>query len=113
MLMRKAISFLCLLAALPLIAQDKSSVTVKGSEVNNGVVIVTVHQATATEGKTTFALQCNKGASLCTVLEPGNYVMVRLPKNYGMYDCDNVDVYAAGADPETGKKLGQYCLTEK
>ena len=49
----------------------------------------------------------------CKVLEPGTYVMVRLPKNWGMYDCANVDLYASAADPASGEKLGEYCLIEK
>ena len=40
----------------------------------------------------------------CTIPEPGTYVMVRLPKNYGMYDCANVDLYPPSADPETSKR---------
>jgi hypothetical protein len=49
----------------------------------------------------------------CMVLEPGTYVMVRLPKNWGMYDCANVDLYASTADPASGGKLGEYCLIDK
>ncbi len=113
MLMRKTILLLFFWAALQLNAQEKSLVTVRGSEVNNGVVILTVHQASPTGGKASFALHCNKGAYECTVLEPGNYLMVRLPKNYGMYDCANVDLYPASADPETSKKIGEYCLIDK
>ncbi len=111
--MRKTILFLCFWIALQVNAQDKSLISVRSSEVNNGVVIVTVHQATPTEGKASFGLQCNKGASNCTVPEPGNYVMVRLPKNYGMYECANVDLYPASADPETSHKIGEYCLVDK
>jgi hypothetical protein len=113
MLMRKTILFFCCWTALQLNAQDKSLITVRGSEVNNGVVIVTVHQASPTEGKASFVLQCNKGVSDCKVPELGNYVMVRLPKNYGMYDCANVDLYPSSADPETSKKIGEYCLVDK
>jgi len=47
------------------------------------------------------------------VLEPGTYVMVRLPKNWGMYDCACIDLYASTADPASGEKLGEYCLVEK
>jgi hypothetical protein len=38
--------------------------------------------------------------------------MVRLPKNRGMYDCQNVDLYPRTADPENEEKLGEYCLNE-
>jgi hypothetical protein len=111
--MRKAILFFCFWTALQLNAQDKSLITVRGGEVNDGVIIVNVHQVTPTEGKSSFALQCNKGASNCTIPEPGNYIMVRLPKNYGFYDCANVDLYRPSADPETSQKIGEYCLIDK
>ena len=39
--------------------------------------------------------------------------MVRLPKNWGMYDCVNVDLYPSSADPATSQKIGEYCLIEK
>ena len=101
MLTRKIIFSLCFWTALQLSAQDKSLITVRGSEVNNGVVIVTAHQANPTEGKASFALHCNEGLHDCTIPEPGTYVMVRLPKNYGMYDCANVDLYPPTADPDS------------
>jgi hypothetical protein len=114
--MRKAIILLGLfglLAAMQLMAEDKSIVTVKSGEVSNGVVILTVHQAANGQAAESFALHCNKGMADCKVLEPGTYVMVRLPKNWGMYDCANVDLYANTADPASGGKLGEYCLIDK
>jgi len=114
--MRKTIillGFLIALFALQLTAQDKSVITVRSSEVNNGVVIVTVHQATPGEGKVSFELHCNKGAPGCKGLEPGNYLMVRLPKNYGMYDCANVELYPSSADPDHSQNIGSYCLIDK
>jgi hypothetical protein len=112
--MRKAIILLGLLAAIQLMAQDKSTVTVKGSEVNNGVVILTVQQAaTPEQNAESFVLHCNKGMSDCKVLAVGTYLMVRLPKNWGMYDCANVDLYPTTADPATSEKLGEYCLIRK
>ena len=40
--------------------------------------------------------------------------MVRLPKNWGTYDCANVDVYHEPVNHEDlGQKLGEYCLLEK
>jgi hypothetical protein len=39
--------------------------------------------------------------------------MVRLSKNWGMYDCANVDLYPTTADPATSEKLGEYCLIRK
>ena len=113
MLIQKIILLLYFWTALQLNAQDKSLITVRGSEVNNGVVIVTVHPTNPTEEKASFALHCNKGMHDCTIPEPGSYVMVRLPKNYGMYDCGNVDLYPPTADPETSHKIGQYCLVDK
>ncbi len=112
--MRKLLTLLVLIIGVQLVAQDKSTITVKKTEVNNGVVIVTVTQAaTANQAKGSYELNCNKGASACKALDPGNYLMVRLPKNWGMYDCANVDLYPASADPDTSQKIGEYCLTEK
>ena len=110
----KALILLMLASGIPLMAQDQSTITVKNSEVNNGVVIVTAVQA-PTEGqpKASLQLNCNKGASACKAPEPGTYLMVRLPKNWGMYDCQNVDLYAASADLATAQKVGEYCLNEK
>jgi hypothetical protein len=45
-------------------------------------------------------------------VKPGEYQMVRLPKNHGMYDCQNVDLYLQTADTETDDKLGEYCLNQ-
>lgn len=105
---------LMVLLAACAVAQDKSTVTVKNSEVNNGVVIVNAFAAaTAGQAKVTLELHCNKGASFCKSVEPGTYTMVRLPKNWGMYDCANVDLYPSSANPDTDQKIGEYCLTEK
>ena len=113
MLTRKIILSLCFWTALQLSAQDKSFITVRGSEVNNGVAIVTAQQPTPGQGTASFALHCNKGVHDCTIPEPGNYLMVRLPKNYGMYHCANVDLYPLSADPATTQKIGQYCLIDE
>jgi hypothetical protein len=108
--MRKVIILFGLLVAMQLMAQDKSLITVKSGELNNGVVILNVHQAAGSP----FTLHCNKGMGDCKLLEAGTYVMVRLPKNWGVYDCANVDIYTTPADPAaTGEKLGEYCLVEK
>ena len=112
--MKKAIAALFVLAVVlavtPVWPQDKTEViTVKGAEVTNRVVIVTVQGA-----GTRFELQCNEGLSGCNTLKPGVYVMLRLPKNWGMYQCANVQVYPAQATPDNlGEKLGEYCLIEK
>jgi len=113
--MKQAMILLLLLVGAQLAAQDKSTITVKGSEVVSGVVIINALQpATADQAtKSTFELHCNKGASACKAVDPGTYLMVRLPKNWGMYDCADVDLYAATANPDTDQKIGEYCLIEK
>ena len=112
--MKKTILFLLLVIFLlfgkvAILAQTKSTVTVKGSALYNGVVVVDVVK----EGKT-YELTCNQGASSCVPLKGGKYQLVELPPNHGMYECRDVEVYA---DPAPGvevtTKLGEYCLTEK
>ncbi|MGA2687039.1 MAG: hypothetical protein ABSE85_03110 [Candidatus Korobacteraceae bacterium] len=112
--MKKAVILLVLLIAVQLIAQDRSTISVKKSEITNGVVIVTVAQgATQGQAKASVQLNCNKDAEACKAPEAGTYLMIRLPKNWGMYDCQNVDLYPSGADPATAEKIGEYCLIEK
>lgn len=112
--MKAAIFTLFILVATFLAAQDQSIITVKNSETSSGVVIVSATQmATGQVKASSFELHCNKGASACKVPEPGTYVMLRLPKNWGMYDCANVDVFASGSNPATDQKVGEYCLVEK
>ncbi len=95
-------------------AQEKSYITVRGSELNNGVIILDILKA----GKA-YQLQCNQGASECTNLENGNYLMVEAPRNFGMYECRDVEVYPESvatsdtSSPDKNKKLGEYCLIEK
>jgi hypothetical protein len=103
-----------LFAGVRTAAQDQATVTIKSSEVASGVVILNVGQPnTPDTAKASFELHCNKGASACKAPEPGTYLMVRLPKNWGMYDCSNVDLYPASADPATSQKIGEYCLIQK
>jgi hypothetical protein len=91
------------------LGQEKTSIAVKGTELNNGVVIVDLVRA----GKS-YELQCNQGAPSCTPLKSGKYQMVELPGNSGMYDCKDVEVFADPAtDPNAEKKIGEYCLTAK
>jgi hypothetical protein len=112
--MKKSLILLVFLLVVPLMAQDQSTIKVKNTQTSGDVVIVNAIDPTATDhAKATFELHCNKGASSCKALEAGSYLMVRLPKNWGMYDCDNVDLYPTTADPETSQKLGEYCLIEK
>ena len=101
---------LLLFAPVALSAQEQpesQKITIKSKEINNGVVILGVQ-----EGKNFFELQCNKNFMGCTALETGDYLMVRLPKNRGMYDCANAEVYRKAANSETGERLGQYCLVQ-
>jgi hypothetical protein len=105
---------LVLTSSIQLMAQDKSIITVKGSEVSNGVMTLTAQQAaTPDQAAESFVLHCNKGMSDCTAVEAGSYLMVRLPKNWGMYDCTDVDLYPTTADPASSQKLGEYCLSKK
>jgi len=98
-----------LLASEQALAQDRTPVKVKSSEVVTGVVIVHVQK----NGKS-FELQCNEGAGSCKTLPSGSYMMVELPKNYGMYDCKNVEIYRGDQDkPEAAEMMGAYCMVEK
>ena len=108
------IGLFALTAAIQLLAQEKSIITVKGSEISNGVVTLTAQQAaTADQATESFVLHCNKNMSECTAVEAGSYLMVRLPKNWGMYDCTDVDLYPTNADPASSQKIGEYCLSKK
>ena len=50
-------------------AQEKSFIAVKGSDLNNGVVILDILKASKA-----YQLQCNQGAAGCTNLRNGNYL---------------------------------------
>jgi len=114
--MKRTVSLFAVLAAAFVIlataqafAQDKTPVKVKSSEVVTGVVIVHVQK-----GAKPLDLQCNEGMSSCKALPSGDYLMVELPKNYGMYDCKNVEMYRGAQDkPEAAEMIGAYCLIEK
>lgn len=114
MVLFSLLTLFCLLCTRQACAQEQSHVTVTGSELNSGVVIMDVLKASKAH-----QLQCNEGASGCTNLRNGNYIMVELPKNFGMYECRDVEVYpesAATSDtamPDKDKRLGEYCLVEK
>ncbi len=112
--MKKAILLLVFFVGVQLVAQDKATITVKSTQVTNGVIVITAIQpATSDQPKLTLELHCNKEASSCKAPAAGDYLMVRLPKNWGMYDCDNADLYPSSADPDTAQKIGEYCLTQK
>ena len=90
-------------------ATERTVITVKSSELNSGVVILDIVKT----GKP-YELQCNHGASGCAALKSGRYVMVELPKNFGMYDCKDVEIYQEFAINEEQKnRVGEYCLLEK
>jgi hypothetical protein len=98
-----------ILATQQAFVQEKTPVKVKSSEVVTGVVIVHVQK-----GGKSLDLQCNEGASTCKALRSGDYLMVQLPENYGMYDCKNVEMYRGDQDKsEAAEKVGEYCLVEK
>lgn len=103
--MKQAILFVVLCAAVQLWAQDKTLITVKNTEKSNGVIIVTIVE----KGKT-MDLQCNEVQGFCAAPKPGEYAMLRLPKNHGVYDCQNVDLFPGSEGQE---KIGEYCLSEK
>jgi hypothetical protein len=106
--MKRVCVVLILATATFLLAQEKSVITVKDSSVTTGVIIIDAQAA----GKN-IELQCNQTSPACTQLKRGTYQMVKLPKNHGMYDCQNADIYTDSADTESGQRLGEYCLTEK
>lgn len=114
-LMKKALvifflpALLRVFGAVHVSAQEKSYITVRDSDLNNGVVILDVLKANKA-----YQLQCNHGVSGCTTLKNGNYQMVQLPKNFGMYECRDVEIYPESAvTSDKDKKLGEYCLVEK
>ena len=94
--------------AVQAFADEKVKVTVKSTEKNSGVVIVNIN-----DGKKTLELNCNDGFPQCTAPKPGEYWMVMLPKNHGVYECQNVDLYPGNTDPDSGNNTGEYCLIEK
>lgn len=111
--------FFFLLSTCFLFAQGKTYITVKGNDLNSGVVILDAQMA----GKD-YQLQCNQGASGCAVLKVGKYQMVELPKDFGMYECRDVEIYGEAVvpsdamkpdkpdKPNKDDKLGEYCLVE-
>ena len=98
-----------ILATQQAFVQERTPVKVKSSEVVTGVVIVHVEK----DAKT-LELQCNQGMSGCKALPSGSYLMVELPKNYGIYDCKNVEMYRGDqAKPDAAEQIGNYCLMQK
>ena len=106
--MKNLLVCLIVMISIQAFADEKVKVTVKSTEKNSGVVIVSVN-----DGKKTLELNCNDGFPGCTSPKSGEYWMVRLPKNHGVYECQNVDLFPGTADPETDEKTGEFCLIEK
>lgn len=106
--MKKLLVCLILMISIQALADEKTKVTVKSTEKNSGVVIVSINN-----GKGNVELNCNDGFPGCAVPKNGEYWMVKLPKNHGVYDCQNVDLFAPDSDPETAEKVGEFCLIEK
>ena len=103
-----ACTALFVLTAAAAFAQDKIQITVKDTTVNNGVILVNVHES----GKA-LELQCNESAPHCAAPRAGTYWMVRLPKNHGLYDCVNVDLYTQSETEGQETVIGEYCINEK
>ncbi len=110
--MRKAILSLLLLSFIAVgiaVAGDEAStsvITVKGSAKNTGVVTLEV-----TKDSKSYELTCNETMPSCAELKKGNYRMLELPKNRGVYECRNVRVYPeSAANADDAAQLGEYCL---
>jgi len=102
-------AILVVLAAVQALAQEKSQITVKNTEVVTGVVIVDV-----VKGDQKLELRCNQGASFCKALKSGTYQMVELPEHWGMYECKNAEIYDNPVNGQEAKeKIGAYCITTK
>jgi len=108
--MKRTIVFLIMVFAMQAFAQEKTKITVKGTEKSSGVVIVTI-----SDGKQSLELNCNDGFPQCVAPKAGEYWMVKLPKNHGVYDCQDVDLYLTKDDPDGGNAsaVGEYCLMAK
>ena len=103
-----ALTLFLLIATAESLSQDGVQITVKQSVLINGIIVITV-----LEGRTPLELQCNEGMGGCKALEPGTYIVVRLPRNRGFYDCANAEVYRKSADIPSGEKVGAYCINER
>ena len=103
--MKKLLVGMILLLAVQAWAEEKVKVTVKSTEKNNGVVFVTIK-----DGGKTVDLNCNEGFPQCNTPKTGEYWMVKLPKNRGVYECQTVDLFPSDAEPGDDNKVGEYCL---
>ena len=106
--MKKAVFLLLIFSAILMLAQEKTLITVKNSTTSSGVILVNIRL-----DNKPFELQCTQSAPFCAAPKTGDYWMVKLPPNHGLYDCDNVDLFAKDDDPETAQKIGEFCLNSK
>lgn len=92
--------------ALKVMSQEKSFITVQGNTLSNGLLVLNVVK----DGKG-YKLTCNQDMASCTALKNGRYQLVQLPKNFGTYECQDVQIYSEStADTDKEGKLGEYCL---
>jgi len=106
--MKSFLFTLLVFSAVLMLAQEKTLITVKSSTTASGVILVTIRQ----DNKPS-ELQCTQTAPNCVAPQAGDYWMVKLPPNHGLYDCDNVDLFAHSDDPESAQKIGEFCLNSK
>ena len=71
---------------------------------------VLTHKAALAEKP--LELMCFLSETSCTMLESGEYLMVRLTKEGIYQDCPNVDIYSKGGDASKHQPLGEYCLLQ-
>jgi hypothetical protein len=90
------------------IHKNYAKITVKGADVGNGMVTIT-----ASSDKTSIALNCNVYIPSCRALASGAYLMLRLPRKHGMYDCSVIDIYSESDVGAAGEILGEYCISEE
>ena len=109
---RFGIACLLLVAALGLAQEAREEPQAKELSIKRSMIINKVVVVMGQQGKTAVQLQCNEGLTSCAALDAGAYLMVELPKNRGIYECDNVRVYAKTANPANDAPVGEYCLVQ-
>jgi hypothetical protein len=105
----KPISSICLfliaVACLPLRAAEGEPVVVKSSSVANKLVSLRAELA----GKET-AFTCVVDSPPCSLVQPGEYIMVRAAVGEGIYnDCTNVVLYKSSRSSGAKDRIGVYC----
>ena len=101
-----AVTIVFLLSAMAADEAATTVISVKGSQKSSGVITLQI-----TKDSKSYELNCNESMPSCVDLKKGTYRMVELPKNHGMYDCQNVRVFAESAvSTDDDAKLGEYCL---